>query len=296
MNIKQKNIFALTAIFISIVLLVSIGYYSEHKIKSQEERLFKSEEMISRVTKVKQAHVSFISKLEQDYILNRPSNLNANPTTCLLGKLLKDIKGKIPSNLKSKFNEMIKYHNELHSLVAIYNNDYIKLPRGLKEETFEAFMKKYAWLLRVANIALGKNEKIENDHTKCSVAKYLNTHNKEFFAKYNLTKLSDITSQMSDVDKKLHKKAKNLSALYGLMRSDYYLKGIYSDFLKLRDLIEDYVGKLNEIDKKNDKIEQDIIYKAFEDFKHVISTLDAYIAHLHKKQEIIKEEIKSTMS
>ena len=163
--------------------LVVVNYIANSSLKEKEDKLFLSEKTIADAIDVKLKHIEFVSKFEQAYLQNKKANLTTDPNSCAMAKFLKKHQKSFPPQILKELDEIKIYHSKLHNLVKTYNEDFIRIDRDLHEDTFEAFMKKYIWLLRVANIAIGEDVNIKNNSTKCAIGKYLQKH-KDYFTKF----------------------------------------------------------------------------------------------------------------
>ena len=295
-TIKQKGIIAIIFVIVSVVMLIVTLQYTSNLMSKNIKNIEEINEKLLTVTKIIKDHYAFIAKFEKAFIKNEKANLITDPTKCSLGKFISKLnKNELPQELRSKYDLFIYSHNHLHKLVKIYNEEYIKIDRKLPLNTAKAFLSKYAWLLKVANITMGKSEKIGLDYTRCDVGKYLRLYSKKDF-NINDSRVKDIEKiyfSLNEPHKKLHEKVIQLIKLPRGNRKEFYLKEIYPLFKKLRNSTNKILENMDAIVTKNRQIEK-LICHAFKNIDIIIDFFEKYREYLEKEKEDIKLKIKNT--
>ena len=291
MNIKQKSNLSLIVMFLSVVLIVCINYFSDYRLNLSQIEIDNIVKEINFIEDMKAEHYMFISDLEQDFLQNKTSDLESELHKCELSaffaKFHIDPKS-LPTNLRNELNKAEKAHEKLHSLVEIYNKKYIFMPKHLDKDTYEAVFDKYKWMLDVVNLTFGKDIKIINN---CKVHKHLSKYDKQFFNKLGLSNFVLFLDDLDETDRSLHKEVNNLYNLALNERINLYMNEIYPKFLKLENHLNNYINELDKIEESNVVIEDKISYQAFENLNRIIKFLDDYRNYLDKKHyKLIKDD------
>ena len=298
-TIKQRGIIVIIFVVISVAMLILLLNYSSSIMDKDLKKIEKIDKNLMLTAKIIKDHYAFIAEFEKSFIKNEKAKLTTDPTKCRLGKFLSKLnKNELPQELRSRYDSLISHHNHLHKLVTIYNEKYVKIDRDLPLNTSKAFLSKYAWLLKVANISLGKNEKIGLDPTKCGVGKYLHLYSKNDFS-INNSRVKDIEKIYFSLDephKKIHQKVAQLIKLPKESRKEFYLKEIYPVFKTLRDSSNKILNDMDAILTKNENIEKLLRNDTFKDIDVIIGFLKSYEKYLEKKKKKIELEIKDTES
>jgi methyl-accepting chemotaxis protein len=296
-TIKQRGIIAIIFVVVSIISLIVLQNYSANVMDKDLKKIEEIDKKLILTAKIIKDHYAFIAKFEKAFIRNERAELTTDPTKCRLGKFISKLnKNELPNELRERYDLFISHHNHLHSLVTTYNEEYIKIDREIHLNTTEAFLSKYAWLLKVANIALGKNEKIGLDPTKCGVGKYLRLYDRNDF-NINNSKVKDIEKIYFSLDKphkKLHHKVSQLIKLPKESRREFYLKEIYPIFKILKNGSNKISKDMDAIFSKNSSIEKLLRNDTFKDLNIIIGFLKSYDEYLKKEKDRLEQDLKNT--
>ena len=294
MNIKQKFIIASIGMLVSVLLLSGGNYYASKMIKKEEHKLLEAEIDIEDAIKAKLAHFVYVAKFEKAFILNKPANLPTDPTKCALAKFLKKHESKMPPDLKAKLKKMLVYHTDLHNLVKEYNEKYIHIAKDLHEDTYQAFMEKYAWILEVVNVVLGESEDlVEWKKEEGDIGKYV-TKYKGYFSKLGLSEIERDYDSIDAIHTTLHNDAEKLKNMPLSQRIEYYKNTIYPIFKKLQKVSEKYIDKLTKFDDENNAaIEEKIRKNTFRDLQQIDGFLDEYIKYQEEKKAELQKQVKN---
>jgi methyl-accepting chemotaxis protein len=269
-------------------------YYTAYNTKKEKENVNYTI-AIRDAENAEKAYISFVLKFLQAYMQNTKASLEEDPSKCIFAKFLANHEKKIPTSLRNELTLAIKSHKHLHNLVTIYNDKYIRIPRDLHEETYKAFMYKYIWLLKVANIAMGEDGTVTSNPNKCKVGKYLNTFNASFFDKYSLSATSKLSTKMSLLHKKLHKEVEYFLKLSKKDKKRYYENTIYPTFEELSKTAKDYLKDLTYIDDSvNSSISDQILHGTFKDLKDISKFLQDYTKYNEDKKNRLEDELQNT--
>ncbi len=294
MNIKHKSQLSLSIILISFVSIISVSYYSKHMVKTKETELLSAKKSMVDAEKAILKHYQYVANFLRAYLENKKAKLPIDPNKCALADFLKKHESELNPQLKQKLIGMKKYHADLHHLVETYNKEFVKFDRDIHENTYESLMFKYIWLLRVANIAIGENVDIKNDHTKCVFGKYLQKYRAGYFTKLGYPELDKKYQQMQQIHKKLHSKVAYFLTLSQDSKAVYYEKNIYPIYRKLREKALNYLKLLTKIDDGvNAQIANKIMVDTFVDVQKIEDFLIEYIDYLKKYEIQINKELKS---
>jgi len=283
MSIKQKSNLALVVMFLSVVCIVFINYFSDYKMKQSQSKIEDIVKELNFIDKMKLEHYKFIAELEEDFLQNKTSDLDLELDKCELSLFFKKFNIKennLPLSLHKKLEDAKQAHKKLHSLVNIYNTKYSFIPKELNKDVYETILDKYKWMLNVADLSIGENIVISDE---CKVKKHLKKYDIEFFKKLKLDNFLEYLENIDSSDKELHKK---VSLLYKLAINDrikLYKESIFPVFEILDKHLNKYLDKLNNIEKSNIIIEDKISYSSFKDLKIIISFLDEYSKYLSNK-------------
>ncbi|HIQ51132.1 MAG TPA: HAMP domain-containing protein, partial [Nautiliaceae bacterium] len=295
-TIKQRGMIAIIFVVTSVIMLIFTLHYTSSVMSKDIKKIEEINEKLLAVITIIKNHYAFIAKFEKAFIKNEKANLITDPTKCSLGKFISKLnKNELPQELRKKYDLLIYHHNHLHKLVEIYNKEYIRIDRDLPLNTAKAFLSKYAWLLKVANITMGKDEKIGLDYTKCGVGRYLRSYSKKDFNinDSRVKNIEEVYFSLDEPHKKLHQKVIQLIRLPKESRKEFYLKDIYPLFEILRNGTDKILENMDAIVIKNRKIEK-LIHDAFKDIDVIIDFFERYREYLEKEKEKIKLEIKDT--
>ena len=298
-TIKQRGIVAVVFMAVSVAMLAILLVYISGIMGKSLKKIEEINEKLLVATRIIRDHYAFIAKLEKAFIRNEKANLTTDPNKCVLGRFLSKLnKDKLPQELRNKYDSLVVHHNYLHKLVSIYNKEYIRMDRELPLNTSRAFLSKYTWLLQVANITMGKDEKIGLDYTKCGVGKYLGLYTKDDF-NINDSRVKNIEKVyflLDEPHKKIHQKVIELMQLSKESREEFYLKEIYPIFETLRNGTNKIVKDVDAIFIKNKDIEKLIRNDTFKSLDVIIDFFKGYSKYLEKEREKIKIDIKNTKS
>ena len=283
MSIKQKSNLALVVMFLSVVCIVFINYFSDYKMKQSQSKIEDIVKELNFIDNMKLEHYKFIAELEEDFLQNKTSDLDLELDKCELSLFFKKFNIKennLPLSLHKKLEDAKQAHKKLHSLVNIYNTKYSFIPKELNKDVYETILDKYKWMLNVADLSIGEDIVISDE---CKVKKHLKKYDIEFFKKLKLDNFLEYLENIDSSDKELHKK---VSLLYKLAINDrikLYKESIFPVFEILDKHLNKYLDKLNNIEKSNIIIEDKISYSSFKDLKIIISFLDEYSKYLSNK-------------
>ena len=283
MSIKQKSNLALVVMFLSVVCIVFINYFSDYKMKQSQSKIEDIVKELNFIDNMKLEHYKFIAELEEDFLQNKTSDLDSELDKCELSLFFKKFNIKennLPLSLHKKLEDAKQAHKKLHSLVNIYNTKYSFIPKELNKDVYETILDKYKWMLNVADLSIGEDIVISDE---CKVKKHLKKYDIEFFKKLKLDNFLEYLENIDSSDKELHKK---VSLLYKLAINDrikLYKESIFPVFEILDKHLNKYLNKLNNIEKSNIIIENKISYSSFKDLKIIISFLDEYSKYLNNK-------------
>jgi methyl-accepting chemotaxis protein len=291
MTIRRKSILALGIVFLSFFALASMEYYSANNTKKEKELLTYTI-AIRDAENTEKAHISFVLKFLQSFMQNKKAQLQGDPSKCAYADFMNKHKKDIPTELISELDTTLKYHQHLHHLVNEYNQNYIRIPRNLHEETYDAFMHKYIWLLEVANIAMGKDGTLVSNPTQCDVGKYLAKFDTDFFKKLKLNQIAGLSQDMDVIHKKLHTEVEYFLTLPQEKKKRYYEDNIYPMSKSLTKTATEYLQKLTQIDDSvNDKISAQVMDGTFEDLKYISDFLKHYIDIKEKKKALLEKRL-----
>jgi len=283
MSIKQKSNLVLVVMFLSVVCIVFINYFSDYKMKQSQSKIEDIVKELNFIDNMKLEHYKFIAELEEDFLQNKTSDLDSELDKCELSLFFKKFNIKennLPLSLHKKLEDAKQAHKKLHSLVNIYNTKYSFIPKELNKDVYETILDKYKWMLNVADLSIGEDIVISDE---CKVKKHLKKYDIEFFKKLKLDNFLEYLENIDSSDKELHKK---VSLLYKLAINDrikLYKESIFPVFEILDKHLNKYLNKLNNIEKSNIIIENKISYSSFKDLKIIISFLDEYSKYLNNK-------------
>lgn len=291
MSIKKRSVISIILLIISIGGLIFVNFYSQRAIEEVSSKVTEVENKIIATEKVRTAHIRFVAQFEKAYLQNKPANLTSNFNNCALGKFIKKYKSDLPPYLQQELEKIRKYHEHLHNLVKTYNTKYVRMDRDIHEQTYEALMHKYLWLLDVANVAMGANEKVTSSSSKCKIGKYLNKYSEEYFKKINMPEAAKLYKEMKEPHEKLHKLAEELEKLPKSQREAFYKEKIVPVYKKLQKMSMKYLNILTKVDDNiNAKISDQIINGTFKDLEHIEKFLDDIVTYYTKyKNSLIKK-------
>ncbi len=293
MTIQKKSFVALGVLFVSVIGLIVVNNFAQSQIKAKEKELLKAENSIADSIETKVKHVAFVSKFEQAFLQNKKANLITNPNKCAMAKFLKKYRKSFSPKIEKEYQQIKPYHAKLHNLVKIYNEKYVRMDRDLHEQTYRVLMYKFIWLLRVANIAIGEDVKIQNNPKKCEIGKYLNKYS-GYFEKLKLKDIEQDMKELIKLHKQIHSAVATLLKLPKSERAKYYEEVIYPIYRGLRASSFDYLDKITKIDDDiNAKIEKQVIFGTFEYLSRIEGFLNGYIKTLENKKTEIAKELES---
>jgi len=291
LSIKQRSLLAVGVIFIALFGLVFINFYSGYKMQQSEDEVLQIDKTIQDVINVKLQQMAFVSAFEKGYLQLQKVNLQTDHTKCSFAQLLDKHKNTMSKDLLDKLAQIDDDHRKLHQLVKLYNEQYIKIPRDLHEETYKAAAEEYSWLLKVSNVTLGENEPL-NDNDP--IGEYVKRYNKAFFEKFGLSNINTLIDQIEQVHEAFHVEVDALLALKSsAQRIDYYKKRVYPTYQKLKRVLRVYIAELTKIDDEhNAKIDYKITHNTFVYLRNINNFLNEYIKELkaNKKRIIEKNE------
>jgi methyl-accepting chemotaxis protein len=291
MNIKQKAMASIGITFFSVVGLIGVNFYESSALKDAMKDMDNINNKIINTESIEVKHSSFLSKFLKGYIYNKNIDLSSDSANCALGKFLSKYENELPESLKSELTKLKKYHNDLHKLVEIYNNDLIKISRDLHEETYKAYMEKYALLLELSNISMGEKNKLSD---KTPLDEYFSKYSKNYFEKFKLHDIANLITEMQKKDEILDKKTNVFLNLPSDEKRDYYKKEIYPAYMALNKVAHKFLDKITELDDNhNAKIEEKVLSSIFRDVAFINGFLNKYIDILkEKKENLIKSNEK----
>ena len=296
MNIKKRAYLSIIVIFFTFLIVIGLNYYSGIKISEAEHAVSMISEEISFLEKMKFEHFVFITTLEEDFLKNKKTDLESELHKCSLTEFFEKFhidKSTLPKPLQNDFAAAKKAHEDLHSLIEIFYNKYIFIPKTLNEDINDAVIDKYQWLINVVNYMLGVSASFDNT---CKIQEHINKYDEKFLKQVKLDGLVKYIEDMDKKDKELHMLLENIKNLSEQEKIELYKSKIYPQFSSLINSIESYVGKIREIENKNSVYENKIIYNSFRDLRTITKFINDYILYLKNKENALLEKAKQTKS
>ena len=282
MTVEQKAKVSVLIVFVSVLSLIGVHFYSNAEIDKSFQKIDDIDKVLESIDDVEIRHLDFIEKLQNAYIHNEKTTLSSDPNSCALGRFFKKYGDKIPKELQGLVANLKEHHAHLHHIVKEYNKDLITIDRELEANTFRAFLAKYIWLLKVANISMGKKEKIGLNHDTCAVGKYLQMYSDSYFDKFGLQKLKNEYNELKEPHEEIHHAVEKMLKLPQAKQVAYYEKVIYPLYEHLKEHSGNVLKIVSKVQESNEKVAKNL-----ESISEDLAVIEDF---LHKYSKIVKKQ------